>query len=29
VMDCYANEATVEMLRTAAPAPLDESTKVP
>jgi hypothetical protein len=29
VVDCYANEATVEMLRNATPAPLDESTEVP
>jgi hypothetical protein len=29
VVDCYANDATVEMLSNATPAPLDESTEVP
>lgn len=29
VVDCYANEATVEMLSNATPAPLDGSTEVP
>lgn len=29
VVDCYANAATVEMLRNATPAPLNDSTEVP
>jgi hypothetical protein len=29
VVDCYANAATVEMLRNATPAPLDGSTEKP